>query len=145
MDGHKFTNAKAVRDFTLAGHATLTLSSLVSGQHYSYNVEKADNADRWFVKVLLGGETWTYIGSIKNLQFDLTKKSKLPLTTPCVTAFGWFVYHVIKNGRIPPSLVIRHEGRCGRCNRPLTHPDSIDLGIGPECGRIMHELKAEAV
>lgn len=27
------------------------------------------------------------------------------------------------------------EGRCIRCNRRLTHPDSIDSGIGPECGK----------
>lgn len=26
------------------------------------------------------------------------------------------------------------EGRCVRCNRKLTHPDSIRSGIGPECG-----------
>jgi len=25
------------------------------------------------------------------------------------------------------------EGRCVRCNRKLTHPESIRLGIGPEC------------
>lgn len=25
------------------------------------------------------------------------------------------------------------EGRCIRCNRKLTHPDSIKTGIGPEC------------
>lgn len=27
------------------------------------------------------------------------------------------------------------EGRCRRCNRRLTHPESIRSGIGPECGR----------
>lgn len=25
------------------------------------------------------------------------------------------------------------EGRCLRCNRKLTHPESIEAGIGPEC------------
>lgn len=25
------------------------------------------------------------------------------------------------------------EGRCVRCNRLLTHPESIDRGVGPEC------------
>lgn len=29
------------------------------------------------------------------------------------------------------------EGRCCRCNRALTHPDSIETGIGPECAKIM--------
>jgi len=26
------------------------------------------------------------------------------------------------------------ERRCVKCNRKLTHPESIELGIGPECG-----------
>jgi hypothetical protein len=26
------------------------------------------------------------------------------------------------------------EGRCCRCNRKLTHPDSLRTGVGPECG-----------
>ena len=30
---------------------------------------------------------------------------------------------------------IMHEGRCCRCNRTLTHPDSIKTGIGPECAK----------
>jgi len=25
--------------------------------------------------------------------------------------------------------------RCARCRRPLTHPDSIERGVGPHCGR----------
>ena len=27
------------------------------------------------------------------------------------------------------------EGRCCRCNRKLTHPESIQYGIGPECAK----------
>jgi hypothetical protein len=26
-----------------------------------------------------------------------------------------------------------HEGKCGRCNRKLTVPSSIESGFGPEC------------
>jgi len=37
-------------------------------------------------------------------------------------------------------LEIWHEGRCGRCNRKLTVPASIALGIGPECGQREHSL-----
>ncbi len=30
-----------------------------------------------------------------------------------------------------------HEGRCGRCGRTLTVPESVTEGIGPECRKIM--------
>lgn len=29
---------------------------------------------------------------------------------------------------------VLHEGCCGRCGRKLTVPESIDTGLGPECG-----------
>lgn len=32
---------------------------------------------------------------------------------------------------------IRHEGKCGRCGRALTRPESIDTGLGPECAAKM--------
>lgn len=31
-------------------------------------------------------------------------------------------------------LVYKYEGRCRKCNRRLTVPESIDSGIGPVCG-----------
>ena len=32
---------------------------------------------------------------------------------------------------------LHHEGRCGRCGRKLTVPESIESGFGPECaGRL---------
>lgn len=41
--------------------------------------------------------------------------------------------HAIAGGVIPPSLEVWHEGRCGRCGRALTVPESIASGIGPVC------------
>ena len=49
-----------------------------------------------------------------------------------VKAFMYFCAG-IKNNKIQKNLKIRHEGRCGRCNRKLTTPDSIDSCFGPEC------------
>jgi hypothetical protein len=35
-------------------------------------------------------------------------------------------------------LAIYHEGRCCKCGMPLTVPESIDSGIGPECNKRMY-------
>jgi hypothetical protein len=32
---------------------------------------------------------------------------------------------------------LQHAGKCGRCGRKLTVPQSIETGIGPECASIM--------
>jgi hypothetical protein len=34
---------------------------------------------------------------------------------------------------LPGSVDVLHSGRCGRCGRTLTTPDSIERGLGPEC------------
>jgi hypothetical protein len=40
-------------------------------------------------------------------------------------------------------LSIYHEGRCCKCGMPLTVPESIDSGIGPECNKRMHSKSIE--
>lgn len=46
-----------------------------------------------------------------------------------------FVSKALKNPAIfgQKNASIYHEGRCCRCAMPLTHPDSIILGVGPDC------------
>jgi hypothetical protein len=34
---------------------------------------------------------------------------------------------------LPKGLKVHHEGRCCRCGRKLTVPESIETGLGPEC------------
>lgn len=38
----------------------------------------------------------------------------------------------------------RFEERCRRCNAVLTHPDSLDRGLGPECAKIVHRAEGQA-
>jgi hypothetical protein len=47
-------------------------------------------------------------------------------------AMNWVLDH-LSEGEMPPLTEIWHEGRCGRCGRKLTVPDSIAIGIGPDC------------
>jgi len=123
--------------YALAGRAKVTLRSSVSGQHYSYKIKQAEEGVyRYFVSLLHTGDEWTYIGQITENGFGLTRQSKLSFDAPSVKAFAYFVDQVIARQRIPAHLEVRHSGSCGRCGRELTHPESIDSGIGPECARI---------
>ena len=40
---------------------------------------------------------------------------------------------------VPDNLRVYHEGKCCRCGRTLTTPESIKKGIGPECEAIRCE------
>ena len=62
----------------------------------------------------------------------LTAKSPNP-GSDAVQAFGFFTRQVLDRGVLPEALRVLHHGRCGRCGRKLTTPESIRLGLGPVC------------
>src|SRR5258708_38527897 len=147
LSDHKFATIQDAKDFALAGNAIITLQSLRTGAHFTYKIRAKDVAgeikadytpDRiWFVSLLSGADNesdYQYLGLInKHREFRLTAKSRASANAPSVKAFEWF-WHMVRDG-IPTELVVRHEGRCGRCGRTLTVPESIDRGIGPECAQ----------
>ena len=131
----------------------LTFRATKTGTHYTYRVNAGDLTDEqiargwkplYFVKLLTGSnneEDYTYIGYVmfrdgKAPEFKLGKKSKLTFESQPVKAFTWAL-SILVQGRMPQGLEIRHEGRCGRCNRTLTTPESIDAGFGPDCLEMM--------
>lgn len=127
--------------FVFAGNAIFTLTSRRTEARYTFKVSMPDSGPtRWFVSLLTGPDNtsnYTYLGAIRNEGFCLTKKSKMTWNSTPVVAFRFFVDNVVKKAVIPDSLEVRHEGRCGRCGRRLTVPESIDRGIGPECAEMM--------
>lgn len=141
---HRFADLETARAYTLAGNATITLQSLRTGAHYTYRVKQAKDAqtqepvkDLYFVNLLTEGNAdegqFTYLGILRDGAFTLTRKSKLLPASGPVAAFRYY-------WRLPAlseQLVVRHEGKCGRCGRTLTVPESIDAGIGPECASKM--------
>ena len=34
--------------------------------------------------------------------------------------------------------MIQHIGKCCKCGRPLTDPESIKLGVGPICAKLVY-------
>ena len=134
-----------IRQFTLAGLATLTLKSTRTGAHYTYKVKQAppdeatgEEKALWFVSVLADSDRYMYVGCIAGAaeNFKLTGGLGEFAAAGCTKAWRYF-WAGIQAGVIKPELEIRHSGNCGRCNRPLTTPQSIDIGIGPICLELM--------
>ena len=127
--------------FMQAGNATLTLVSKPTGSRYTYHIRsKPDRSGRpaiWFVRVMFGPDNETdfaYLGFIKPNQIYHWAYGKTPIKEDDKRnrAFAW-AWRALAAGRMPDDLEIWHEGRCGRCGRKLTVPESIASGIGPEC------------
>jgi hypothetical protein len=141
MSGHLMTVPATIRQFTLAGLATLTLKSTRTGAHYTFKVKQApadeatgEEKALWFVSVLADSDRYMYVGCIAGAaeNFKLTGGSKFTEAAGCTKAWRYF-WAGIQTGVVKPELEIRHEGRCGRCGRELTTPESVDTGFGPEC------------
>lgn len=146
---HQFKSLADAKAFALAGNAILTIQSAKTGTHFTFKIQAPKEvpgrdpfaSDIRFVKVLAGGNAdegnWSYLGMIQGRSFRLTKGSRAGAESPSVKAFTWF-WTVLQTEAVAPNqLIIRHENHCGRCGRTLTHPESIDRGIGPECAQLM--------
>lgn len=136
----KFLDAKCACEFCTAGNATVTLVSKASGTRYTYRIrcpkDKPEATIR-FVSVMFGPDNegdFAYLGFIRDGVYEHGVKSKMPANDKRSIAFGWTWQHLLA-GVIPEALEVWHEGKCGRCGRKLTVPESISRGIGPECAK----------
>ena len=127
----------------LAGNSTLTFKNEESGSRMTFKVVKSKPNPKfskqvWFVKFMYGpdnNEDFTFIGTIfqnGETTFKHSLKSRFNQESKPVVTFSYLLDHFAR-GIMPGKLGIYHEGRCCRCGRKLTVPESILSGIGPEC------------
>lgn len=121
----------------LAGKAIVTFLSKRTNNHFTYKIKKHKEYDLFYVSVKTGTE-YSYMGTLyikdNYRKLNCTPKSKVPYDAKSFIAFQW-VLDVLHTNSNAPDLEIYHEGCCCKCGRPLTTPESIKLGIGPECAK----------
>ena len=146
---HAFGSAAAAARFALAGNARLTVVSKATDARYTFRIaartDKNGHVDvndpTRFVSVLVGADNerdFAYVGLIPDAAspaFRTTQGTRMRSTSGPVKAARFLCDRVLAHPEapIPAGLEIWHEGRCGRCNRSLTVPESIEHGFGPEC------------
>lgn len=145
MHSHRLNTFTQIARFVLAGNATFTLVSKATGQRFTYKV-RAPKEQRGsvthFVSLLNGADNegdYVYLGLLRQTGSDPTfprfehgAKSRVSADAPSARAVAWF-WRQVERGEVPESVEVWHEGRCARCGRKLTVPESIESGFGPEC------------
>lgn len=128
---------KAAISFVLGGNATFTLVSKQTGDRYTFRVRAAkDKRGMYFASTLIGSDNETdyaYLGYISDrhgLALQAGKKGKPDDVR--FRALAWLL-RALAADHMPSTVEFWHEGRCARCNRKLTDPESIATGYGPEC------------
>lgn len=143
----------------LAGNAIFTVVSKKTGARFTFKLTRPkpepgkDAAHQFyhgrprrqpvFVAVLSGPantDDYTYLGQMwedgEKLTYAIGKKSRVTADAPSQKAALW-VTKLLNKPELMEQCDIYHAGRCGRCGRMLTVPESIQTGLGPECaGRL---------
>ena len=138
-----FHSASDALTFITAGNATVTVESLKTQKHLTFKVSQMKNsyngkpiADKFFVSLLNGPDnmsSYMYLGVLNGDEgLKLTAKSKAQDDAPSVRGFR-YVWANLVAGKLPSDAHVFHDGKCGRCGRKLTVPESLHNGIGPEC------------
>jgi|GEM_PF-1767808 len=146
MIGRNFMTAGGGRViFTLAIPPSFYKQHAECKSHYTYRVifRDANNEwpESWFIHLLSGPDNvsdYQYLGMLnpETGAVKLTRKSRM-------TDKAWPVRLVRrvfaalwagKDDQIEQAgFELMHSGRCGRCGKMLTRPDSIEIGLGPTC------------
>lgn len=131
--------------FLLAGRALFTVTN-PKGDHYVYRVKQVESewplgsgkkSMAYFVSVKASGgdRPFRYVGMLNTATgaIKCTGKSVFLPGTKEYDVAVWACQAVITRKVIPVGYRIEHAGKCGKCGRTLTDPESIERGIGPEC------------
>ena len=120
--------------FALAGHAVFTVRNSRTGGRFTFQVTGAkDNPTLFFVAVLGSPDNehdYRYLGTIRGRTYTHGRKARVSPDAPSAVAFAWLWAH---RDHLPAAIEVFHEGRCGRCGRTLTTPESVTQGYGPAC------------
>lgn len=150
--GHQIKSYTNIINFAFGGHCTITLRSPKTGTRFTYSVKQAKDEDNnpkdvYFVALLNGPNNDTdyqFLGIAVSKGVEVPvyrhgRKSKVSKDASSVRAFDFFLKTLMqkKEGDEYTAVEVWHEGRCGRCNRKLTVPESIEIGLGPECASKM--------
>lgn len=121
------------QDYILAGKPEFVLASTKNKVEEIFIVRRNKHGYLWFVKNRTRGN----LGVIKLLENDLhvferASRTMMAYEEKQIEQFEWFWSRFLSS-TLPPYIEIRYDGRCAHCRRELTHPDSLPIGIGPDC------------
>jgi len=134
------------------GKAIFTLVSARSGTRFTYKAMapkdclKDGNTDFpvIFLSVLSDSDNegrYSYLGQVFPLRSGLRyfhgKKARAGADAPSAQLIAWLLGQIQGNGTKLDQVEFWHEGKCARCGRKLTVPESIDTGFGPDCAAMM--------
>lgn len=135
--------------FLFAGKSVFTVSNEETKEHFTFKVRARESewprgsgkrSTSYFLNIKASGGKYPfrYIGILEaDGLVKTTGKSDFQPHEKEYKVGAWAAQTVIAGKMIPVKYHINHAGKCGRCARELTHPESLKSGIGPECAKFI--------
>lgn len=123
-----------IKNYMFAGKARFTLVSKLTEKRFTFRFKRSKDEKVVFVSVMTGCDNdshYSYIGFISSdnsQKLIQTSKSKLSCDDQRVKTITWYLENI---GHL--LVEFHHDGKCGKCRRSLTVPESVKSGIGPIC------------
>lgn len=133
MSDYKMTDPALIKDFLYAGRAIFTIRSETSGEHWTYKVTCKKEGEPYFVSLLCDGDTYLYLGFMRDAgRYQTSSKACRPRSHVAHRVVEFLLKELQRNA-LHSKLSFFHEGKCAKCGKPLTNPESIERGFGPGC------------
>ena len=140
---NKITGLKQIADFVLAGRAKFTIVDTKTKERCRYRVNTPKNATSpvWFGSVYDNSKYKYSImkGGPRNFPAGFTAKSLVGFNDLRAKYLMALFRKIETNVELPSHIEVWHEGYCGKCGRKLTRPESMKIGLGPECSGLGHK------
>jgi len=134
-----------LKTFILAGNSFFTVLNEITGNRFTFRVRKAGwgtsnvKSNIFYVSVLTGSDnesSYVFLGSFFSDKgfYSHSLKSKISSSATSNKVIEWFFPSYFNNPNHFNMIKVYHSGKCGRCGKKLTTPESIKSGLGPYCG-----------
>lgn len=139
----KIEQDKALQ-FILAGKCEFVLHSTKTGEDFKFAMTKQqtkedENKYIYFLNTMHGYEK-TYAGVVwfddkaQEFKFSQGKKGQIDNKNLSIRSLIFVLNKLLKEETVQ-YLDVFHVGRCGKCGKKLTTPESILTGLGPTCSK----------
>ena len=129
-----------IKNFIFGGNATFTIVNTDSKKYFPFKVRKSKDSDEvFFVSIMnhsVNNYNHNFLGTFfsKDNCYKTSKKSSIKSDTTSSKVISWFFNYFINSEEKYPTVQVYHDGKCGKCGRKLTTPESVKSGLGPICG-----------
>lgn len=131
-DTARIENPADALPFLLGGKATFTLRSKPTQTRFTFRIEEKEKGGKFYRVLAHDGTHYGYLGCIVGDRYVRDRELGFRSDAKIRLAFEWFYGRTVKKMDLS-DVELWHEGRCSRCHRPLTDPNSIQTGLGPVC------------